>query len=405
MTAAEYQATFTRLVSDGYRLIEVDGYGANGQAHYAAIFAKRGGPAWIARHGLSASAFQQEFDTRVRDGYRLVEISGYSVNGQTLYAAIFDKSTGSPWVARHGMTSDEYQAWFNKLVSAGYRLRNVDGYAVGSDARYAAIFDKSAGPPWIARHGMTSAEYQKEFDARVAEGYRLRLVSGYAVGNTARYAAIFEKVTGPAWVSFHGMSASDYQRQFDKFVGQGYQLDWVSGYVVAGVTLYAAIWSQAAAVNLLKNPGFEEPRLAPSILNGKKQPGISAAPEWRTWNNTGPKTTTEIVPSTRPGGSKQMLHVTTLGEDDGIDQIFGAFGTGPARTKSGAWVFVERGSVGIGTGNGGDTSDRDATTGVHGQWVHLEAANGATPANAFIVFATSPGGASFFVDDASVVAA
>ena len=354
---------------------------------------------------MSSAGFQDEFDKRVKDGYRLVEISGYSVNGQTQYAAIFDKSTGPAWTARHGMTSNEYQAWFSKLVSQGYRLRNIDGYAVGAEARYAAIFDKGTGPAWIARHGMTSDEYQKEFDARVHEGYRLRLVSGYAVANQARYAAIFEKATGPAWVSFHGMRAGSYQQQFDKFVSQGYRLDWVSGYVVGGVTLYAAIWSQPAAVNLLKNPGFEDAPLAPSVLNGKKQPGMSAAPHWRTWNNTGPKTTTEILPSTRPGGSKQMLHVTTLGEDDGIDQIFGAFGAGPAKTKSGVWVFVLRGSVGMGTGNGGGTSDRDDATSIHGEWRHLEAANGATPANAFIVFATSPGGASFYVDDASVMAA
>ncbi len=223
MTSTEYQATFTKLVGDGYRLVEIDGYGENGQAHYAAIFAKGGGPAWIARHGLSASAFQHEFDTRTKDGYRLVEISGYSVNGETLYAAIFDKSTGPARVARFGMTSLEYQAWFNKLVSEGYRLRNVDGYAVGNEARFAAIFDKGTGPAWIARHGMTSDEYQREFDARVGEGYRLRLVSGYAVANQARYAAIFEEMTGPAWVSFHGMTASGYQTQFDKLVKQGYQ--------------------------------------------------------------------------------------------------------------------------------------------------------------------------------------
>jgi hypothetical protein len=242
MTSGDYQAAFNQYVGEGYRLKEVNGYGSNGQAHYAAIFDKSSGPAWIARHGLSSSAYQQEFNDHVNDGYRLVEVSGYTVNGAPQYAAIFEKSTGPAWIARHGLTSGQYQAEFDARVKEGYRLRQISGYAVGNDARYAAIFDKSSGPAWIARHGLTSGQYQAEFDARVKEGYRLRQISGYAVGNDARYAAIFDKSSGPAWVSYHGMTSSNYQSQFDKLVKDGYRLTWVSGYVVAGNTLYAALW-------------------------------------------------------------------------------------------------------------------------------------------------------------------
>jgi hypothetical protein len=146
------------------------------------------------------------------------------------------------WVARHGMTSGDYQAAFNQYVDEGYRLKEVNGYGSNGPAHYAAIFEKSGGPAWIARHGLTSSQYQAEFDARVKEGYRLRQVSGYAVGNDARYAAIFDKSSGPAWASYHGMTSSSYQSQFDKLVKDGYRLTWVSGYVVAGNTLYAALW-------------------------------------------------------------------------------------------------------------------------------------------------------------------
>jgi hypothetical protein len=133
------------VVGEGYRLSEVNGYGANGQPHYAAIFEKSGGPASIARHGMSSSVYQAEFNDRVKEGYRLVEVSGYTINGEPHYAAIFDKSTGPAWIARHGMSSSQYQREFTKRVSEGYRLRQVCGYAVGGDAQYAAIFDKSTG--------------------------------------------------------------------------------------------------------------------------------------------------------------------------------------------------------------------------------------------------------------------
>ena len=53
------------------------------------------------------------------------------------------------------MTSEQYQQEFDKLVKDGYRLVQVSGYSVGGQGRYAAIWEKTSGPPQIARHGMS----------------------------------------------------------------------------------------------------------------------------------------------------------------------------------------------------------------------------------------------------------
>ena len=55
------------------------------------------------------------------------------------------EKTQAPWVARHGMTSAQYQQTFNELVGQGFRLVQVSGYEVGGTDRYAAIFEKRAG--------------------------------------------------------------------------------------------------------------------------------------------------------------------------------------------------------------------------------------------------------------------
>ena len=54
----------------------------------------------------------------------------------------------SNWVAAHGMTSSQYKARFDELVKQGYRLLQVSGYGVGDQDLYAAIWEKSAGPAW-----------------------------------------------------------------------------------------------------------------------------------------------------------------------------------------------------------------------------------------------------------------
>jgi hypothetical protein len=158
------------------------------------------------------------------------------------------------------------------------------------------------------------------------------------------------------------------------------------------------------APNLLKNPGFELPSLPPTSSTGAAVPGSSAAPNWTTWNNSQATTTTDILPSTRPGGGAHMIHVCTTGQDNGLVQVFLPHNTGPQHARSTVWVFVLRGKVGMGTGNGGSTGDHDAQSTQIGKWQQLQAPNGVAPANEFIVYATSPGGACFYIDDASVIA-
>lgn len=215
----------------------------------SSVLATRDASPWQARHLLTSSAFQSTFDSLVHDGYKLTYVSGYTLNDDPRFAAIWEKNVTTAWIARDGLTSAQYQAEFDQLAAQGYRVRLVDGYAVGGSARFAAIWDKSPAPgagAWVARHGLSAADYQQAFDAYGAQGFRLACVSGYADAGQARYAAIWEKpVGGPAWVARHGLTSAQYQAAFDAYVAQGFRLVQVSGYVVDGVDYYAAIWDKA----------------------------------------------------------------------------------------------------------------------------------------------------------------
>lgn len=246
LTPAAYQAAFDTFAKQGYRLTEVSGYADGNQPRYAGIWEKTAGPPWAARHGLSAAQYQAEFDKFAKDGFRLKEINGFAIAGKPQYAAIWEKATGPAWVARHGLTSGQYQAEFDKWVKQGYRLKEVNGLGIGNEALYAAIWEKRDGPPWAARHGLTSAQYQAEFDSLAKQGFRLKSVSGYAVGNATRYAAVWEKTAGRAWAARHGMTPAEYQGEFNNFFYQGYRLTWVNGYVVAGKPRFAAVWQSEA---------------------------------------------------------------------------------------------------------------------------------------------------------------
>lgn len=230
LDGATYQSTFNELVAQGFRLTSVCGYSEGRDARYNAVWHQKDGPAWEARHGLTAEEYQTTFDKLVRDGFRLTDVSGYAIDGEARFAGIWEKGDGPEWQARHGLTRAEYQQTFDDLTAQGFVLKQVSGYRVNVDVRFAAIWEKQAGVTLVARHGLTSSAYQKTFDELVGAGHRLAWVDGYSDTGIARYAAVWRQEASAPWQARHGLDAQAYQRTFDELTAQGFRPVHVSGY-------------------------------------------------------------------------------------------------------------------------------------------------------------------------------
>jgi hypothetical protein len=244
LSSSDYQQYFDLHAANGYRLKKVSGYEVAGSARFAAVWEQVAGPAWVARHNMTSSSYQTYFNTYTAQGYRLQWVSGYTVGGITYYAAIWDKAPGGAWVAHHGMTSSSYQSLFNTYTSQGYRLKMVNGYNVNGVAQFAAIWEKTTSAAWVAHHNMTPSSYQSLFNTYTAQGYRLVHVSGYSVASVTYYAAIWDKSAGFAWVARHGMSSTSLQSYINSYINSGYKVSDVTGYSVNGVAYYAALWEK-----------------------------------------------------------------------------------------------------------------------------------------------------------------
>jgi len=240
MTGAQYQAEFNKYTNKGYRLTDVSSYTVQGTAMYAAIWAKTGGPSYVARHGIPADKYQKVFNKMTGKGFVPAFNNATTVNGTTYFAAQWDKSGGG-FVARHGLSSGSYQSEFKQYTASGYRLVSISGYEFNGKARYSAVWKKQNGPAWVARHGMTGAQYQAAFDQYISQGFKPAHVDGYTVNGTPYFAAIWEK-SGGAHVARHGLSGAAYQAAFNKWTAKGYRLVDISGYTAGGKVRYAAIW-------------------------------------------------------------------------------------------------------------------------------------------------------------------
>ena len=95
--------------------------------------------------------------------------------------------------ARNNLTSDQYQQTFDELTAAGFRLKVISGYEGFGQPLFAAIFEQDGGPAFQARNNLTSDQYQQTFDQLTAAGFQLTWVNGYEVGGQPLFAAIFER--------------------------------------------------------------------------------------------------------------------------------------------------------------------------------------------------------------------
>ena len=99
-----------------------------------------------------------------------------------------------------------------------------------------------------------------------------------------------------------------------------------------------------------------------------------------------------------PNGGSKTLHVVTDRQSSGIVQVLGPLGSGPSSTVATVQVYVTRGQVGFGVGDGGNTGLGTVST-TTGRWETLVVPNHSTASNEIILYATSVGGADFYIDN------
>ncbi|MFJ5221413.1 serine hydrolase [Streptomyces sp. NPDC088400] len=250
LTAADHQATFDQLTARGYRLMKISGYVLAGEPRYASVWGVQGGSAWQARHGISAADYQAAVTSLERDGFRPVDVSVFHSGDEPLFSAVWERERSLEWVARHGLTGPEYQSLFDDLSHQGFRLRCVSPYADAGGERFACVWDRYAGPAWNARHGMSADEYQREFDTQREHGFRLIRVVGYPSGGDIRYAGIWEQSPGHPGAAAHGIAHSDFQHHFDTNTAAGLRLVDISGSRAGGSATYTTVWESTPEADL-----------------------------------------------------------------------------------------------------------------------------------------------------------
>ena len=249
VTAGQHQSNFDHLSAEGYRMISLSVYGDPGDARYAAVWIQRSGPAWVAVHGVNAAGYQSFFDNQTAHGYVPVLVSATGTASDAVFAAVFEQGITGAWFARHGMTSgpEANVGTFQQQNKAAHDgkmiLRSMAIYGTPSDRRFIGVWHANTGyTKWHVHYADDAAGYQTVFNAETSNPfYRPTEV---AVSSDLLYCSLFkDDMVGP-WVARHGMTSADYQTEFDQQNARGFYPISVQGGGSGSGTRYAAIFAQ-----------------------------------------------------------------------------------------------------------------------------------------------------------------
>lgn len=240
---SQYQQVFSDITAAGYRPEWVDGYEVGGATFFNALFSPPD-TAWVARHNLTAAQYQTEFNTWVGQGFRLAQVDSYLNGGQIRYAAIFDQRSTPQWTAYHGVSQATHQANFNSLIAQGYRPVNISAVNTGSRS-FTALYDKKAVGSFATLTGMTEADYQTQFNANTAAGRRLAYINAFMESGVPKISAIWNQFNTGSWVARHSLTSAQYQTEFNTWTAQGLLVRAVTGYENGGSARFAALFTSA----------------------------------------------------------------------------------------------------------------------------------------------------------------
>ncbi len=218
-----YQAVWDRLRPAGLRPISACVYGPRQAPLYAAIFARRPGPDFVATHGTDAAGLQAFFNTHAARGYSPTILSATGPSNDPVFLCVMEHSTKGVALTRFGLVNgaigdpNSLEHWLEEADKNNLIPRYVGAYGSPGDVRYTLVADANDERLlWAVAGPETMTEYQSRFDAEVQQYARPALVS---VGPTGYMSIFREDDIGP-WEAHHGLDSASYQATFDQRVGQ-----------------------------------------------------------------------------------------------------------------------------------------------------------------------------------------
>ncbi|ARV16642.1 hypothetical protein [Polaribacter sp. SA4-12] len=135
--------------------------------------------------------FQKSFNQNVKKGLTLHSLKSFSISGIDYYYAIWSKQKSNGFLARHGMSEQEFQELFNNYTNRGYILQDLSIYKTSSNPKnsFTALWKLSDAPLFFkTKYNLDSVAYKKFIKDYTPSGYRTTSICSYNENGKTLYA-------------------------------------------------------------------------------------------------------------------------------------------------------------------------------------------------------------------------
>ncbi|MGP3932280.1 hypothetical protein [Nonomuraea sp. KM88] len=192
-------------------------------------------PAWQAYHNATPAQSVMHVKTLKSRGYRPITVN---VSDGEHYAAVWVKGSSSGWGIWQGMSSREFQHQFDAGMREGAQPVSVSATGPADAPLFTAIWERKS-TKFLTKHGLTPAQFGAYNKEAAAQGLALSSVDAYGTPGDIRYVGVWTPNPGGTWKYTYGMSRERHKEEFYAKKSQGYRPVKVA---VAPDGTYAAVW-------------------------------------------------------------------------------------------------------------------------------------------------------------------
>ncbi len=251
LTGSEYQVEFDKWSDQGLSLRCVAGYNDatnGGTVRYAALWDNTNHPQNRSHHGMTKTGFNTKSTTYFDEGFRLKFINMYTVGSEVRYAGTWELSSK---LKNHllGLTWSGFESVHTSLSGLGYQLESMSSCNLiaggSSQDLYSGVWVKADPnePPQESRFQLTPSQYQAEFNNLAGQGYRLICLAPCTVDGELRYNGIWRKPFGSFWWSYSNLEEADYAAESENALYQRWRTEYVSVHMLNGQPRFNVVWT------------------------------------------------------------------------------------------------------------------------------------------------------------------
>jgi hypothetical protein len=235
------QRMWTHLANSGFMPVVLDCYGVAGEVFYNMVW-RQGDGNFRGYFGQSSAELQQRADKAKEDGLAPVFVESCSSRHGTRYAVVFKKVAGA-YRMRHGMSTTEHDDTLELAKKEGLSPVNVSVVSAGNSREYTVLYRKEPVAGWLLKSQIPESDYQAMVLEQVEAGRYPVYLSVYKHDGKNWMSAVFAKAPSPNWTARHDMTAAKYQAEYNAARGARMLTRTIAGYDGAiSNHVFAAMW-------------------------------------------------------------------------------------------------------------------------------------------------------------------